>query len=190
MEALLKRISNCKECVNYLPNGVNPIITANKKSKLVIIGQAPGLIVHKSGIPWDDKSGDTLRHWLQLSKSTFYNPEKVALIPMGFCYPGKGKSGDLPPRKECAPLWHEQLLNLIENVEITILIGKYAQDYYLGKSAKKTLTETVRNFEEYLPDYIVLPHPSPRNNIWKSKNKWFENETIPVVQKMIKKLKI
>lgn len=190
MKALLKRISKCNECAAHLPLGTNPILTAHPKSKLIIIGQAPGLIVHKSSIPWDDKSGNTLREWLQLPKTDFYNPEKVALLPMGFCYPGKGKSGDLPPRKECAPQWHDKVLKLIENAELIVLIGKYAQDYYLGKRAKRTLTETVRNFEDYLPEYLVLPHPSPRNNIWKAKNQWFEKEIIPVIQHIVKNLQL
>ncbi len=188
METLLKKISNCTECSEYLTLGVNPILTAHPKSNIIIIGQAPGLIVHNSSIPWDDKSGETLREWLQLSKASFYNPEKVALLPMGFCYPGKGTSGDLSPRKECAPLWHQKVLDLIENAKLIVLIGKYAQDYYLGKSSKRNLTETVRNFNEYLPKYLVLPHPSPRNNIWKAKNRWFENDIIPVVQKLFKDL--
>ncbi len=188
METLLKPILKCNECSIHLPLGVNPILTAHPKSRIIIIGQAPGLVVHKSNIPWDDKSGDTLREWLQLSKPDFYNSEKVALLPMGFCYPGKGKSGDLPPRKECAPLWHNKVLNLIENAELIILIGKYAQDYYLGKTAKRTLTDTVKKFEEYLPKYLVLTHPSPRNNIWKAKNRWFEREVIPIMQQIVKNL--
>ena len=190
MEELLKNISKCTECTEYLPLGTNPILTAHAKSKIIIIGQAPGLAVHKSSIPWDDKSGDTLRQWLQLTKSNFYDAEKIALLPMGFCYPGKGKSGDLPPRKECAPLWHKNVLDKIQNAELIILIGKYAQDYYLGNSAKRTLTDTVRNFEEYLPYYLVLPHPSPRNNIWKAKNKWFEQDVIPKVQRIVKGLQL
>jgi len=190
MKALLKSISECNECAAHLPLGPNPILTAHSKSKIIIIGQAPGLAVHKSSIPWDDKSGDNLRAWLQLSKTDFYNPEKVALLPMGFCYPGRGKSGDLPPRKECAPLWHHKVLNLIENAELTVLIGKYAQDYYLGKTAKKTLTDTVKNFRDYQPNYLVLPHPSPRNNIWKAKNQWFEQEVIPIARQTVSNLQL
>jgi len=190
MEALLKRISKCTECSEFLPLGINPILTAHPKSRIIIIGQAPGHIVHNSGIPWDDKSGDTLREWLQLSDDEFYNVHNIALVPMGFCYPGKGRSGDLPPRKECAPLWHKKVLDLIENARLTILIGAYAQNYYLGKLAKRTLTETVRQFEEYLPGYLVLPHPSPRNNIWKAKNRWFEQDVIPIIQQTLKDLQL
>ena len=163
----------------HLPLGARPVFSAHPKSKIVVIGQAPGIAVHQSGIPWDDKSGDNLRDWMQVDKTTFYDPEKIALIPMGFCYPGKGKSGDLPPRKECAPLWHHRLFEQMNEVRLILLVGKYAQEYYLGEKTKRTLTETVRDFQEYLPDYFVLPHPSPRNNIWQAKNEWFRNEVIP-----------
>ncbi len=171
-----------------MAHGCNPVVTASPRSKIVIVGQAPGLVVHQTGIPWDDKSGDNIRSWLQVDKETFYNTEKIALIPMGFCYPGKNKSGDLPPRKECAPLWHNHLFNKIENAELIILVGKYAQDYYLKKEAKTNLTETVKNYKEYLPRYFVLPHPSPRNNIWQAKNQWFKQEVIPELQVLIKKI--
>ncbi|RIH66333.1 uracil-DNA glycosylase family protein [Mariniphaga sediminis] len=186
MKQLLQEISKCTVCEPHLEFGARPVLTAHKKSKIVIVGQAPGLIVHKSGIPWGDKSGDNLRNWMQVDKETFYDPEQIALIPMGFCYPGKGRSGDLPPRKECAPLWHEKLLTLMPEVKLTILIGKYSQAHYLGNSVKVTLTETVRCFDEYLPDYFVLPHPSPRNNIWQAKNEWFGKQVIPEFQRRIK----
>ena len=153
MKHLLKEIKNCQVCLPHLKDGVKPVVSAHPNSKVVIIGQAPGSIVHQTGIPWDDKSGDRLREWLQVSKEQFYNPELFAIIPMGFCYPGKGKSGDLPPRKECAPLWHESLLSKIKSVELTLLIGSYAQAYYLEDHRKKTLTETVKNSFEYLPTY-------------------------------------
>lgn len=185
MQTLLKNIRNCKICLPYLKDGVNPVLAASKKSKIVIIGQAPGSIVHKTGIAWNDKSGDRLREWLQVDKATFYNPDIFALIPMGFCYPGKGKSGDLPPRKECAPLWHPQLFKEMKEVKLILLIGNYAQNYYL-ENKKATLTETVKNYQEYLPKYLPLPHPSPRNNIWLSKNPWFEKEVIPYLQGVVK----
>ncbi|MEX0811742.1 MAG: uracil-DNA glycosylase family protein [Chitinophagales bacterium] len=184
MDALLGKIRNCKECEPHLPLGANPVLTASPKSKLVIIGQAPGRIVHQSGIPWDDKSGDNLRAWLGIDKEVFYNPEIVALIPMGFCYPGTGKSGDLPPRPECAPLWHKALLQKM-NPELILLIGNYAQKYYLGKRAEKTLTATVKNFRNYLPKYFPLPHPSPRNNIWQAKNPWFREEVLSALEKKV-----
>ena len=187
MEDLLLKISKCRVCEQSLELGTRPIITANPKSKIVIIGQAPGLAVHNSGIPWDDKSGDSLRNWMQVDKTTFYDPKQIALIPMAFCYPGRGKSGDLPPRKECAPLWHHQLLAQMSEVKLIVLVGRYAQVYYLKDQAKSTLTETVQSFEEYLPNYFVLPHPSPRNNIWQAKNEWFGIEVIPRLQTEIKK---
>lgn len=186
MEQLLQEIAACTVCESYLELGARPILTADIKSKIIIVGQAPGLAVHQSGIPWDDKSGDNLRNWMQVDKETFYDPKQIALIPMGFCYPGKGKSGDLPPRKECAPLWHQKLLNHMPEVRLIILVGQYAQNYYLGDKTKKTLTETVRYFEEYLPRYFVLPHPSPRNNIWQAKNEWFREQVIPELRERVK----
>ena len=188
MKELLDKIRSCTICLPYLINGVNPVLAAHRKSKIAIIGQAPGTVVHKSGIPWDDKSGERLREWLGIDTTDFYNAEKVALIPMGFCYPGKGKSGDLPPRNECAPEWHESLFSEMKNLELIILIGTYAQSYYLKETKKKTLTETVKNHAEYLPKYIPLPHPSPRNNIWLSKNAWFEIEVIPMLQNRVEEI--
>ncbi|MEM8894841.1 MAG: uracil-DNA glycosylase family protein [Bacteroidota bacterium] len=185
MDDLLSEIRQCKVCEEFLPLGCNPVLAAHKSSKIIIIGQAPGSVVHQSGVPWDDKSGGRLREWLQMDKTEFYDPTRVALIPMGFCYPGKGKSGDLPPRPECAPLWHPKLMSQLNSVSLTLLIGEYAQRYYLGDKRKNTLTETVRNFKEYLPEYLVLPHPSPRNNIWLKKNPWFEEEVLPALRRSI-----
>lgn len=182
LKNLSDRICNCDICVPHLALGPRPVFTAHEESKIIIIGQAPGTAVHKSGIPWDDKSGENLRNWMGIDKDIFYDTKRIAIIPMGFCYPGKGKNGDLPPRKECAPLWHEQLFQHIKQVDLILLIGKYAQDYYLKETAKKTLTETVHNFEEYLPKYFVLPHPSPRNNIWQAKNEWFKERVLPEFQ--------
>jgi len=187
MKKLLKEISACTICISYLPLGVNPVLAAHKKSRVVIIGQAPGKKVHESSIPWDDPSGDRLRSWLNVSKNQFYNPETFALVPMGFCYPGKGKSGDLPPRPECAPAWHDQLLTRMPNASLILLIGVYAQHYYLGSEAKSSLTDTVKNFNQYLPKYLVLPHPSPRNNIWIKKNPWFTSELLPVLKSQVAK---
>lgn len=188
MKELLDKIRSCSICLPNLINGVNPVLAAHPNSKIAIIGQAPGTVVHKSGIPWDDKSGERLREWLGIDNTDFYNAEKVALIPMGFCYPGKGKSGDLPPRNECAPEWHESLFSAMKNLELIILIGTYAQSYYLKERKKKTLTETVKNHAEYLPKYLPLPHPSPRNNIWLSKNLWFEIEVIPMLQGRVREI--
>jgi len=159
MKELRKEIVACTYCVPHLALGPNPVLSATKESKIIIIGQAPGMVVHKSGIPWEDKSGDTLRAWMGIDRERFYDPLQVALIPMGFCYPGKGKSGDLPPRKECAPQWHPLLLAELKQVKLILLVGKYAQDYYLQEETKSTLTERVENFTNYLPQYFVLPHP-------------------------------
>ncbi|MBT8327658.1 MAG: uracil-DNA glycosylase family protein [Bacteroidia bacterium] len=186
MKNLLTEISTCTLCSNFLPLGPRPVVTASQNSKIVIIGQAPGTAVHASGIPWDDKSGENLRLWMGIDKDLFYDTSKIAIVPMGFCYPGKGKSGDLPPRTECAPKWHDALFHQMKNVELVLLIGKYAQDYYLKNKEYRTLTETVKNFQEYLPNYFVLPHPSPRNNIWQAKNKWFRKDVIPELQNQIK----
>ena len=188
MDKLIQEILKCDVCMPHLQLGPRPIFAAHPKSKMVIIGQAPGRVVHKSGVPWEDKSGDNLRAWMQVDKTTFYNAQRIALVPMGFCYPGKGSSGDLPPRKECAPLWHDSLLNKMKEVKLLLLIGQYAQEYYLREKGKKTLTETVKNFEEYLPDYFVLPHPSPRNFIWQAKNKWFNKKVLPKLRVKIKEV--
>lgn len=182
---LVSEVLQCKVCESHLPMGTNPVFSVSPQSKIVIIGQAPGRIVHESGIPWDDKSGDNLRNWLEVSKETFYNPDHFAILPMGFCYPGTGKSGDLPPRKECAPLWHQALLAMMPSVQLTLLVGQYAQKYYLEKRSKKNLTETVRHFQEYLPQFLPLPHPSPRNNIWQKKNPWFREELLQELRERV-----
>ncbi|WP_258098073.1 uracil-DNA glycosylase family protein [Marinoscillum pacificum] len=182
---LLSEIKRCTLCEPHLALGPRPVLSAHPDSKIVLIGQAPGTKVHQSGIPWDDASGKNLRKWMNISEEDFYNPKNIAIIPMGFCYPGKGKSGDLPPRPECAPKWHELVLDQIKNVKLMLLVGQYAQNYYLGNQAKSTLTETVRSFEEYLPKYLPLPHPSPRNNIWMKKNGWFEDEVLPELKERI-----
>lgn len=185
MKKLLNEISKCTLCSLFLELDPRPVLSAVKTSKIVIIGQAPGTVVHKSGVPWDDQSGKTLRDWLNVDKQTFYNSEEIALIPMGFCYPGKGKNGDLAPRKECAPLWHTRLFQEMKEVKLILLIGKYAQDYYLAKESKKNLTENVRYFRDYLPKYFVLPHPSPRNNIWQAKNNWFKKDVLPELKLIV-----
>jgi uracil-DNA glycosylase len=165
--------------------GPKPIVAAHPESKIAIIGQAPGTKVHQTGVPWDDPSGKQLRKWLGVTDEQFYDERLFALIPMGFCYPGKGKSGDLPPRSECAPLWHDPLFQDMPNLKLTILIGQYAQRYYLGDAMKKNLTETVKNYKNYLPRYIVLPHPSPRNRFWLRKNLWFEEDVLPELQEKV-----
>lgn len=180
---LLDEVRQCTLCAQHIP-APNPVLRAHADARLLIIGQAPGTKVHASGIPWNDASGKRLRHWLNLPEADFYNASKVAIIPMGFCYPGKGKSGDLPPRPECAPKWHDSILALLPNIRCTLLIGQYAQNHYLPETAG-TLTERVRNWRKYAPAYYVLPHPSPRNQLWLRRNPWFETELVPELQRTI-----
>ncbi|MEK6152961.1 uracil-DNA glycosylase family protein [Flavobacteriaceae bacterium 3-367] len=188
MQELLTNIRACEVCRAQLPLGPRPIVAAHPDAKIIIIGQAPGTKVHETGIPWDDPSGRQLRKWLNVSDAVFYDASQIALIPMGFCYPGKGKSGDLPPRPECAPLWHEALWEAMPQLELIVLIGTYAQNYYLGERTKKNLTETVQAYRDYLPKYIPLPHPSPRNRFWLSKNPWFNDQVVPELQERISRI--
>ena len=184
MKHLLDNISQCTICKTHLPLGPRPVVTAHPNSKIVIIGQAPGTKVHASGIPWDDQSGKKLRQWLNVTNAQFYNTQNFAIIPMGFCYPGKAKTGDLPPRPECAPQWHQSLFNNMPNVKLVLLIGTYAQNYYLKD--KKTLTQRVGDYKTYLPKYFPIPHPSPTNRFWRAKNPWFEALVVPELQHIIK----
>lgn len=186
MESLLREIRTCQVCAEHLPQGPRPIVAASSQSKIIIIGQAPGSRVHESGIPWNDPSGDRLRSWMNIDKTTFYDVSKIALVPMGFCYPGTGSSGDLPPRPECAPLWHHLLLESMPHIQLTLLFGKYAQHYYLKNNTYPSLTETVAHYTEYLPHFLPMPHPSPRNNAWLKKNPWFVRELIPLLRKKVK----
>ncbi len=182
-------IKNCKICKDFLPNSPKPIIAFNSNSKIIIIGQAPGSVVHENEIPFDDRSGDTLREWLGVTQQEFYNTDNFAIVPMSFCYPGKGKTGgDAPPRKECAPEWHNQVMDHLKNVQLIVLIGKYAQDYYLGKSKERNLTETVMKVDNYLPKYFPIVHPSPLNFRWHIKNKWFVKDILPILQNRIREI--
>ena len=184
LDTLLEEIRHCRLCEPELELGANPVIQASRTARLMIIGQAPGTRVHKTSLPWNDPSGDRLRNWLALDRETFYNPVKIAIMPMGLCYPGKGKSGDLPPRKECAPLWHRKVWDELPNIGMTLLIGQYAQNYYLTDKPK-TLTETVRNWKRWAPESIPLPHPSPRNTLWLRNNPWFEAEVVPYIREYV-----
>jgi len=185
LKTLLNKISQCTLCAEHLPLGPRPIVAAHKTSKILIIGQAPGIKVHESGVAWNDASGKQLRQWLGVSEEQFYNPKLFAIVPMGFCYPGKGQSGDLPPRPECAPQWHTALLKHMSHIKLTLLIGQYAQKYSLKDQFKKNLTETVKAYKEYLPKYFVLPHPSPRNRFWLRNNLWFIEELLPVLKSKV-----
>jgi uracil-DNA glycosylase len=185
MDKLLKKMQRCEVCKEYLPLGPRPVVQLNKFSKIVIISQAPSRRVHETGIPWNDASGNKLRAWMNVSNETFYDPACISILPMGFCYPGKGVCGDLPPRPECAPLWHPQVFKYFENKPMILLVGQYAQRYYLKNNFKGSLTETVRSYASYLPSYFPLPHPSPRNQNWVIINPWFMKEAVPELQKRI-----
>lgn len=188
-KALLKEIKDCRLCEEHLPLGPRPVLQAHPKARILIAGQAPGRKVHETGIPFDDPSGDRLRDWLGIDKKTFYDPEKIAVIPMGFCFPGTGKSGDLPPRPECAETWRERLLAGLTGIRLTLLIGQYAQHYHLGDQRKGNLTETEKAWRSYwADDWVPLPHPSPRNNIWLRKNPWFEKEVLPALKSRVRLL--
>lgn len=182
--ALLKEIRACTVCAKALTLGPRPIVQFAPSAGIVIIGQAPGSRVHESGVPWRDDSGDRLRGWTGLSDEEFYDPKKVALMPMGFCYPGKGKSGDLPPRPECAPLWHERIQKTLTGVRVTLLVGSYAQAHYLKT---KNLTDAVRDFASYGPAFFPLPHPSWRSGVWMKRNPWFEKDVLPALRKSVRK---
>lgn len=186
MNILLNKIRGCEVCKEYLPLGARPIVQLSKFSKVIIIGQAPGRIVHQTGIPWNDASGKKLREWMNVDEATFYNRDIFSILPMGFCYPGKGNSGDLAPRPECAPLWHLQFLENLITKPLILLIGQYAQRYYLNKTFEVSLTNTVKKYELFLPEYFPLPHPSPRNQNWVKINPWFMEEVIPLLRKRIK----
>jgi uracil-DNA glycosylase len=180
----------CDICKASLPLGPRPVFQVHSDAKILIAGQAPGIRVHESGIPFTDPSGDRLRDWLGVPKEIFYDATKIAILPMGFCYPGTGKSGDLPPRPECAVHWREKLFATMPNIKLTLIIGQYAQDWHLGSTQKPTLTETVKNWKEYWPSKIPMPHPSPRNNIWLKNNPWFEADILPTLKKRIEKILI
>lgn len=184
IDHLLQDVRRCNRCADALAHGTRPILQFNPQARILIASQAPGRKAHESGIPFNDASGDRLRHWLGISRETFYDASQVAIVPMGLCYPGKGKSGDLPPRPECAATWHEQLFKALPNIELTILIGQYAQAHHL-KAAHDSLTKNVMNWREFWPQIIPLPHPSPRNIFWLRRNHWFEAEVIPVLQQRV-----
>ncbi len=185
LDSLLREVRSCTLCKDHLPFPPRPVLRARESARILIVGQAPGTKVHASGIPWDDASGRRLRSWMAVDEATFYDESRIAIIPMGFCYPGRGRSGDLPPRKECAPTWHKALLEHLKGLELILLIGQYAQAYYLGSRRKATLTETVRSFAEYGPLYLPLVHPSARNQLWLKKNPFFEETLVPYLQKRV-----
>ena len=186
---LLKDIRACRICEAHLPHEPRPVLRAKPSARLVIAGQAPGTRVHASGMPFTDPSGDRLRDWLGVDKDTFYDDTKIAIVPMGFCFPGlDAKGGDLPPRKECAPAWRDKVFAGLKQVELTLLIGMYAQAWHLKDRRKETLTDTVKAWRQYGPDYIPMPHPSWRNNAWAKKNPWFEEDLLPHLRKRVSRI--
>ncbi|MEZ5679974.1 MAG: uracil-DNA glycosylase family protein [Erythrobacter sp.] len=183
--SLQHEIAGCAICAEHLPHGVRPVVSFSPTARLLIIGQAPGSKVHESGIPWDDASGDRLREWTGLTKEQMYDPALVALVPMGFCYPGKASGGDKPPRPECAPQWHHRILDTLPTDRLTLLVGTYAQAHYLPELRKVPMTERVRRFRELLPRCLPLPHPAWRSTIWMRQNPWFETDVLPVLRKAV-----
>jgi uracil-DNA glycosylase len=185
---LLREVRACQICSANLPLGPRPVLQLASSARLLIVSQAPGSKVHQSGIPWSDLSGDRLRDWMKLDRSVFYDKTRVAILPIGFCYPGAGDNqGDLPPRPECAPHWHERLLKHLPNLEVTVLVGQYAQRHYLGSRRMASMTETVKAFAAYRPHFFPLPHPSWRSIIWMRKHAWFERCVIPELRKVVRK---
>lgn len=184
---LLKEVRACRVCDELLPLGANPIVRAKDSAKILVIGQAPGTRVHATGIPWNDPSGDRLREWMALSREDFYDESRIAIMPMGFCYPGRGKSGDLPPRQECAELWHDRVLGALPNVELTLLIGSYAQSHYLAGSYPSLALRT-QDWRTFAPKALPLVHPSPRNRRWLKNNPWFEAEVVPYLRRRVAEL--
>lgn len=191
LDALLKDIRACRLCEQQLPLGPRPVLRASATAKLLVVGQAPGTLVHGSGVPWSDASGMRLRQWLAMDKAQFYDEALVAIVPIGFCYPGRGAHGDLPPRPECSATWHPRLLPLLSGIGLTLAIGHYAQAYLLGDARGKTLTDTVRDWRHHLGGerpVFPLPHPSPRNIGWFKHNPWFEAEVVPALRERVASL--
>lgn len=188
LESLLAAVRACRTCEAHLPLGPRPVLSAAATARILIVGQAPGARVHRTGVPWDDPSGERLRDWMGVSADVFYDESRIAIIPMGYCYPGRGKGGDLPPRPECAQLWLEPLLAKLPMIELTLLIGLHAQRHFLGKRRKASLAETTRAWAQYCPPYIPLPHPSPRNTPWLQRNSGFEQHLLPELRRRIEAL--
>ena len=184
LPSLLADVRSCTRCAADLPLGPRPVVQVDRRARVLIVGQAPGSKVHESGIPFDDASGDRLRAWTGIDRAAFYDPERVAIVPMGFCFPGTGPSGDLPPRPECAPLWRRRILDQLEDVRLTLVIGRYAQQYHLP-DAGGSVTETMLAWRDHWPDVVPLPHPSPRNNRWLKTNPWFDAELVPVLRQRV-----
>jgi uracil-DNA glycosylase len=188
VDALLEKVRACTLCAAHLPHGVRPVLQVHPEARILVAGQAPGSKVHQSGIPFDDASGERLREWMGIDRETFYDATRIAILPMGFCYPGTGKSGDLAPRIECAPAWREQVLAQMPKIELTLLIGQYAQVWHLRELNQTTLTATVQAWRTHWPTMLPLPHPSPRNNIWLKKNDWFADDVLPSLKERVQQI--
>lgn len=189
LTALLQEIRACRHCEAHLPLGPRPVLRADARARLLIVGQAPGTRVHDSGIPWNDPSGDRLRLWLALDRDAFYDPARLAIVPMGFCYPGRlPRGGDRPPRPECAPLWHDRVLAELPAIELVLLVGAYAQARYLGARRQPSSSATVAAWRDYLPRFWPLPHPSWRTTAWQRRNPWFDQDVLPALRTRIKAL--
>lgn len=187
VDHLLSQVRSCQVC-DGLPLGPKPILQLSASAKILIAGQAPGRITHHKGIPFDDPSGNRLREWLGVSKDEFYDASKIAIVPMGFCFPGTGKGGDLPPRTECADTWRKQLLGKLDNIELTLAIGQYALEWHINDGKKTKLTDRVAAWKNYMPNMLPLPHPSPRNNLWLKRNPWFEKDVLPALKSRVSEL--
>ena len=185
LRTLIKEARACRVCAPHLPLGPRPVFLVGAAARLMIVGQAPGRRVHETGIPWNDPSGDVLRGWLGLQREAFYDTSRIAIVPIGLCYPGTVDGADLPPRRECAPLWQPRFRAALPLVKVTLLVGAYAQAYYLGDSRKKSLAETVRAYRDYLPGFFPLPHPSWRNLGWLKKNPWFAKDVLPALRRRL-----
>lgn len=188
LQTLIEEARACRACAAHLPLGPRPVFLVGADARLLIVGQAPGRRVHETGVPWNDPSGDNLREWLRMDRASFYDTQRVAIVPTGLCYPGSGARGDLPPRPECAPRWHPRFRAALPGIRLTLLVGLHAQAYYLGRRRKATLAQTVRAYEEYLPEFFPLPHPSPRNRLWMKQHPWFAKAVVPALRRRLRRL--
>ncbi|WP_375182996.1 uracil-DNA glycosylase family protein [Marinobacter sp.] len=183
-QELVQRVRACTLCADHLPLGPRPVVQLSQTSKILVVGQAPGRRVHDTGLPFNDPSGDRLRAWMGIDRDTFYDDRQLAILPMGFCYPGTGKSGDLPPRPECAPAWRQLLLDRLPDIALTLVIGQYAHAWHLP-DGERSVTGNVQQWTRYWPTLVPMPHPSPRNNLWLRRNPWFEQEVVPALQRRV-----